>query len=329
MRSAVLARLCGSRGSARSRGEPAPRALLALRLLNVARVRAGRGRGRGVRGRRPSPSRSRSGSRFRSCSSRRCRSSRCTSRRRRSCARSTSCSRPSVAVLFLDGPRAHWAGLPLGLGTGLMLAGGRSPWPLAGARGRRAAGPSRARVARVAARARAALVFWAGFGAGRGRASSCVQDDAYRTMTAAGPALHPLHSRRASWRRRVASRPSGCGARPAASGGGARDRRSAAARVGSPRSGSDARAQRLVRGRRSLSPGWCCSRSPARCFVSYPQLELEPKHALTAPERVAAVLATMATMFRLSEPNFLLSSSFWVGFGWLDTMPEAALPGRR
>ena len=26
-------------------------------------------------------------------------------------------------------------------------------------------------------------------------------------------------------------------------------------------------------------------------------------------------------MFRLVEPSFLLSSTFWVGFGWLDTMP--------
>ncbi|HKC12836.1 MAG TPA: hypothetical protein VKI41_12460, partial [Vicinamibacteria bacterium] len=36
----------------------------------------------------------------------------------------------SLAVLFLDGPRADAAGFPLGLGTALMLAGGRSPWPL-------------------------------------------------------------------------------------------------------------------------------------------------------------------------------------------------------
>ncbi len=43
---------------------------------------------------------------------------------------------------------------------------------------------------------------------------------------------------------------------------------------------------------------------------------------MTASERVTAVLATMATMFRLSEPNFLLSTSFWVGFGWLDTSPK-------
>lgn len=42
---------------------------------------------------------------------------------------------------------------------------------------------------------------------------------------------------------------------------------------------------------------------------------------MTAPERVVAVVGTMATMFRLVDPNFLLSSTFWVGFGWLDTMP--------
>src|SRR5262249_6109667 len=36
-----------------------------------------------------------------------------------------------IAALFLDGPRASWAGLPIGIATGMMLAGGRSPWPLA------------------------------------------------------------------------------------------------------------------------------------------------------------------------------------------------------
>jgi drug/metabolite transporter (DMT)-like permease len=37
---------------------------------------------------------------------------------------------------------------------------------------------------------------------------------------------------------------------------------------------------------------------------------------------VAAVLGSMATMFRLNQQDFLLASSFWVGFGWLDTMPK-------
>ncbi len=53
----------------------------------------------------------------------------------------------SLAVLFGDGPGSHWAGVPLGLATGLMLAGGRSPWPLsalvaAALLGRAVLGPS-------------------------------------------------------------------------------------------------------------------------------------------------------------------------------------------
>jgi len=58
--------------------------------------------------------------------------------------------------------------------------------------------------------------------------------------------------------------------------------------------------------------------------VPYPQLPLAPPRPLGAPERVAVVLGSMATMFRLAQPDFLLGSSFWVGFGWLDTMPGPA-----
>jgi hypothetical protein len=56
-------------------------------------------------------------------------------------------------------------------------------------------------------------------------------------------------------------------------------------------------------------------------FLAYPVLPLSSPIPLTPPERVAAVLGSMATLFRMSGPDFLLSSSFWVGFGWLDTMP--------
>jgi hypothetical protein len=59
-------------------------------------------------------------------------------------------------------------------------------------------------------------------------------------------------------------------------------------------------------------------------LVPYPQLELEPRHPMTAAERAMTVLATMATMFRLRDPNFLLFSTFWAGFGWVDTMPGPA-----
>jgi hypothetical protein len=55
--------------------------------------------------------------------------------------------------------------------------------------------------------------------------------------------------------------------------------------------------------------------------LHYPHLPLEPRHPMGVGERVAAVLATMATLFRLASPNFLLATSFWVGFGWLDAIP--------
>jgi hypothetical protein len=56
-------------------------------------------------------------------------------------------------------------------------------------------------------------------------------------------------------------------------------------------------------------------------FVSYPALPLASPRPLGVMERMAAVVGSMATMFRLTQPDFLLHSSFWVGFGWLDTMP--------
>ena len=88
----------------------------------------------------------------------------------------------SLAVLSCDGPRAHWAGLPFGLATGLMLAGGRSPWPLtalvaAALLGRVVLGPPRRAIP-----CRAAAVFWGGFGLGAS-VFFLLLDDAYRTMT--------------------------------------------------------------------------------------------------------------------------------------------------
>ena len=225
----------------------------------------------------------------------------------------------AIAVLFLDGPRADWSGLPLGVGTGLMLAGGRSPWPLAALvaaalLGRVLLG-SRASDAR-----RAAIVFWAGFAAGAS-VLFMIQDQAYRDMmhlwaehyTAGIP----------SWLRVSAE---WLLARPAVALVLAAVAAALELAVARPRRWLSARlaavAPRLVR-RAALALALGVLLSLALSLVlTYPQLELEPRRVLTASERVTAVLATMATMFRLSQPNFLLSSSFWVGFGWLDTSPK-------
>ena len=225
-----------------------------------------------------------------------------------------------VAVLFLDGPRAHWAGIPLGLGTGLMLAGGRSPWPLAGLvaavlMGRILLG-SRASDAR-----RAALVFWGGFIAAGAAVLFFIQDDAYRGMTSSWAEQYTAGI--PSWLRDGAK---WLLARPAAAVVLAVLAAVTEIALQQPRAWIGARltefAARLVRWTALGLAGFVLLSLAGSLLVSYPQLELEPKHALTALERVTAVLATMATQFRLSEPNFLLSSSFWVGFGWLDTSPK-------
>jgi hypothetical protein len=46
-----------------------------------------------------------------------------------------------------------------------------------------------------------------------------------------------------------------------------------------------------------------------------------PEASVTAGERIKDALGTIATSLRLRDPDYLLSSTFWVGYGWLDTMP--------
>ncbi|HXB57612.1 MAG TPA: hypothetical protein VN461_22820 [Vicinamibacteria bacterium] len=223
----------------------------------------------------------------------------------------------SLAVLFLDGPRAHAAGFSLGLSTALMLAGGRSPWPLVAV----VAMALGARVLLGSLRERgevwAAGVFWAGFALGSGTFYH-ILSKVYRPMllqfTAYAPAgLRPV----AVW---LVEHPWGIAGLAALAG---------AAEVG------------FARLRRALPQAWARPAGTVvrwaalalavavglsllgSLFLSYPQLELEPLQPLSRPAFTTRILATMATMFRLRDPNFLLHSTFWAGFGWLDTLPDA------
>ena len=224
-----------------------------------------------------------------------------------------------VTVLFLDGPRAHWAGIPLGLGTGLMLAGGRSPWPLCGLVAVVLLGRVLLGSCSTDAR-RGTLVFWLGFASGAA-VLFLVQDEAYRTMTAAWAERYTAGI--PAWLRDAGQ---WLLAHPAASIVLAAATAVVEMAVRHPRAWVAARLRaagpRLVSWSALALAGFVLLSLAGSLLVSYPQLELEPRRALTAPERVTAVLATMATMFRLREPNFLLSTSFWVGFGWLDTSPK-------
>jgi hypothetical protein len=223
----------------------------------------------------------------------------------------------SIVVLFLDGPRAHWAGLPLGLATGSMLAAGRSPWPLAAVvavilLARIALGPGRRGNERWSA-----LIFWSGFALGGGVFYLLLNDD-FRQMLSvyAGlvpQALAPFASWLLDYPGAIAVLLALAAALEMAL---SRVRRSVAARLAGP-------AAIVLRPGALAVAGLVILSLVGSLFVPYPQLPLEPRHVLTAGERVVMVLTTMATMFRLQDPNFLLSTSFWAGFGWLDTIPPA------
>jgi hypothetical protein len=61
-------------------------------------------------------------------------------------------------------------------------------------------------------------------------------------------------------------------------------------------------------------------------FVTYPQLYLvQPDSTIQARVYARDVLLVALTSFRIGEPDYLLSTTFWGGFGWLDTFPDLTL----
>jgi len=60
--------------------------------------------------------------------------------------------------------------------------------------------------------------------------------------------------------------------------------------------------------------------------VRYPKLAfVDPFKSPPPGEYLASVMAVAVTMFRLTNVDFLTSWSFWGGFGWLETVPPAAV----
>jgi hypothetical protein len=219
-----------------------------------------------------------------------------------------------IAVLFLDGAKAHRVGLPLGLACGLMLAAGRSPWPLG-------AVVAAALAARVALgpvgpvrRVRSALVFWAGFAAGVA-SFQLVLNDAYQQMILNWTYFVP------EWLRPAAEP----GLFVPLAVGGAAVAALVEVALGRVRPSLsrvlDRPATSLARWAALGLAGLIVVSLVASLFLPLPQIALEPPRPLTLDERLRDVLGTTATLFRLREPNFLLGTSFWLGFGWLDAIP--------
>jgi hypothetical protein len=223
-----------------------------------------------------------------------------------------------LGVLFLDGPRAAWAGLPIGLGTGIMLGGGRSGWPLLALLalvllGRLALGPRP-----PAPALRSAVVFWLGFGAGA-TVFYLFPDESFVEMMHkygrdAPGALQTL----VFWLTGQPLVPLGVAALGILGETKLRGLRRRLASSLTPPLG-----RVLLVGARALGAAVVLSLL-ASLVVPFPLLEPVAMPNTTPLARYAGeALLAAATSFRLTEPDYWFFSSFFGGFGWQDTLPPA------
>ena len=226
----------------------------------------------------------------------------------------------STLALFLDGRRTSSVGLPIGAAIGLVLCSTRSALPMmpfivAVLAARAILGSREAR--EPAARWRAALRFWLGLAIGGGSVIAAIGphfaaevEANLRALDAAAlvawlqpPIAHPW----ASFFTLVATGFAlelGCGRlRHSASG--------------------------------ALMANWCrrqvrwmswtvailiaCSMLMS-LLIGFPHVIVEGSSS-SSRAYLMRVLATAATSFRLRDQDFAMSSSFWAGFGWLETVP--------
>ena len=224
-----------------------------------------------------------------------------------------------IAGLCLEGPRVHLLGLPLGLAMAAVFGSGRSGLPFGAVLAAVVAGRawlgsrSDGRAGHDIGRS---LIFWAGLGAGLA-AFEWLSIPAFRNGLWLGDAapvpegikalIGPLRVH-PGWITAVA--PMGF-AFELATGWFRR-------RVATP--------GRFVTG----SVRWLCYGAAASIivslaasiFVSYPILETrELAPAASAGEYARRILAVALSGMRLRHHDLLLSSSFWEGFGWVDTLP--------
>jgi hypothetical protein len=219
-----------------------------------------------------------------------------------------------VVILFLDGPRAHWVGLPLGVAYAVALAGGRQAWPLVALvvfllATRVLLGTNQGRREN-----RDALVFWLGLAAGGSLFPALIGVEfhaflkSYFTLMSWGPLVYELVTRSALLLFMGAVLLGALEVRLAGL------RRRLEQRLAGGASGLTGRVARVLAALVALS-------FLLSLFVPYPQLpEVPIPNPYSAWEYLRMVLATGATTFRVT-PDYLTWSSFWAAFGWLHFLP--------
>lgn len=227
-----------------------------------------------------------------------------------------------VAGLFLDSRRSHLLGFPLGLSLSLIFASGRSGLPFAAI----AAAALLARAiagstweSRESRGFRRAVVFWVGLGLGLGFfellstpefKAGLWPDDA---LTKSGGVL--------SWAAWLRSHPEVVLSLPIAG---------LIADVALSRLRTRLLPRvRALPARAGLVLAWgaglaAVASIAGSLILTYPRLALiENARPPAVTHYVVEVLKVWATSLRAVQHDFLLSASFWGGFGWVDTIPPA------
>lgn len=229
----------------------------------------------------------------------------------------------AITALFLDGDRVHLLGLPLGLATSLVLAGGRSGLPFAVTLAAAVAGRvllgSPNQDARGATRR--SVIFWAGLAIGLAMFAVLFTPDFRDGVLPADAGRVPDWFRSAAelFRRHPSYVAIVIPVGLALELGMTWTRR----RIPAP--------GRLATG---LAKVACALAAAAvltsvflSAFVRYPALGFA--EGVSPPSSAGAyaleVLRVAATGFRIGNHDWLLSATFWEGFGWLDTMPGDGL----
>lgn len=219
----------------------------------------------------------------------------------------------SAAAIIINGVRAHWAGLPLGVATALLLATSRSAAPLMAL----LAAICVARLV-LAARERPSLarsvMFWCGVAVPPALALTLVSG-AYRDFLTAGVvaraprAIAPIVEWLADGAAWLIAGIMG----------------SLAERAATRRDVTDSsRAQRAVRVAALSAVAYIVAVFIASLFVTLPSVS--GGTATPGSVYVRRLLLSAVTWPRLDGLDLMLTTSFWAGFGWLDTFPPGLAP---
>jgi hypothetical protein len=225
-----------------------------------------------------------------------------------------------VLAIVLGGRRGHYAGLVLGVATALILSLSRSAFPMLAMLavilgGRILIGEHGVLAPGVVARR--ALIFWGGLSVGLAMAS-LLMDPLYKAYLASMAVSYSAEVGQAyAWWTRHLPLVFGLGTAAAM-----------AAEVGL------AQLRRLIAQRaQPILPAFTRMAGAAAVlsvsgvmitslFVSFPTLRnVDSKSPPEVAEYLKETVLAALGMFRLQRPDFMTSTSFWVGFGWLDTIP--------